>query len=168
VFELSYTQPYQGVSEQMIGSFETDELPIDCFTDTLTSNTPSRRNNKYAQIFATADGWCRAFPMSKKSLAHEGLSLLFKEKEFLTPSSWTEQGNKQWDYSERSVGKWVFVYDKRNRTRRGRMPQKLRSASSNVVLAGRWYTLAAPKRLWDDCLERGIYPGFSHSTDLST
>ncbi|KAI2507367.1 hypothetical protein MHU86_7087 [Fragilaria crotonensis] len=53
-------------------------LPIDCFTDTLVSNTVSRRNNRYAQIFATADGWCRAFPMSKKSLAHEGLSLLFQ------------------------------------------------------------------------------------------
>jgi hypothetical protein len=33
-------------------------LPIDCFTDTLISNLASRRNNKYAQIFATADGWC--------------------------------------------------------------------------------------------------------------
>ncbi len=52
------------------------QLPIDWFTDTLFSNTTSRRNNKCAQIFATADGWCRAFPMSKKSLTHKGLSLL--------------------------------------------------------------------------------------------
>jgi hypothetical protein len=56
-------------------------LPIDCFTDTLISNTASRRNNKYAQIFATADGWCRAYPMAKKSLAHEGLSLLLFQRE---------------------------------------------------------------------------------------
>jgi hypothetical protein len=42
-------------------------LPIDCFTDTLFSNTTSRRNNKCAQIFATPDGWCRAFPMAKTS-----------------------------------------------------------------------------------------------------
>lgn len=69
------------------GHFRTNDrqlryrrFPIDCFTDTLTSNTPSRCNNKYAQIFATADGWCRAFPMSKKSLAHEGLSLLFQRE----------------------------------------------------------------------------------------
>ena len=31
-------------------------LPIDCFTDTLFSNTTSRRNNKCAQIFANT-GW---------------------------------------------------------------------------------------------------------------
>ncbi|KAI2510528.1 Reverse transcriptase (RNA-dependent DNA polymerase) [Fragilaria crotonensis] len=55
-------------------------LAIDCFTDTLISNTVSRRNNKYAQIFATSDGWCRAYPMSKKSMAHEGLSLLFQRE----------------------------------------------------------------------------------------
>jgi hypothetical protein len=53
-------------------------LAIDCFTDTLISNIPSRRNNKYAQIFSTSDGWCRAYPMAKKSMAHEGLSLLFQ------------------------------------------------------------------------------------------
>ena len=44
-------------------------LPIDSFTDTLTSNTKiSCRNKKYhAQIFAMSDGWCcAAFPMSSK------------------------------------------------------------------------------------------------------
>ncbi len=55
-------------------------LPIDCFTDTLFSNTTSRRNNKCMQKLATADGWCRTFPMSKKSLAHEGLSLLLQQE----------------------------------------------------------------------------------------
>ena len=55
-------------------------LPIDCFTDTLFSNTTSRRNNKCAQIFTTLDGWCRALPMSKKSQAHERLSLLLPQE----------------------------------------------------------------------------------------
>ncbi len=55
-------------------------LPIDCFTDTLFSNTTSRCNNKCKQTFATADGWCRAFLMSKKSQAHEGLSLLLQRE----------------------------------------------------------------------------------------
>jgi hypothetical protein len=55
-------------------------LPLDCFTDTLISNTKSRRNNIYAQVFATSDGWCRAYPMQKKSQAHEGLSLLFQRE----------------------------------------------------------------------------------------
>jgi hypothetical protein len=40
-------------------------LPVDCFTDTLIASTTLPRNNKYAQIFATSDGWCRAFPMQK-------------------------------------------------------------------------------------------------------
>ena len=31
-------------------------LPIDCFTDTLISNTKLRRNDLYAQVFATSDG----------------------------------------------------------------------------------------------------------------
>ncbi len=53
----------------------------DCFTDTLISNTTSILNTKYAQIFATTDGWCRAYPIAKKKLdAHEGLSVLFLRK----------------------------------------------------------------------------------------
>ena len=56
------------------------QLPIDCFTDTLESNTVSSRNNKYAQIFATPEGWTRAYPMRKKNEAHEGLSLLFQRE----------------------------------------------------------------------------------------
>ena len=55
-------------------------LPIECFTDTLISKTASRRLNMYAQIFATSDGWCRAYPMRLKSEAHEGLSLLFQRE----------------------------------------------------------------------------------------
>ena len=68
-------------------------LPIDCFTDTLFSNTTSRRNNKCAQIFATPDGWCRAFPMSKKSQAHEGLSLLLQREG--APNSMIMDGAKE-------------------------------------------------------------------------
>ena len=52
-------------------------IRADVFTDTLESFVPSKRGNKYAQIFATQFGWTRAFPMAKKSDAHQGLSLLF-------------------------------------------------------------------------------------------
>ena len=55
-------------------------LPVECFTDTLIAKTPSRRLNSYAQIFSTADGWCRAYPMKTKSEAHDGLSLLFQRE----------------------------------------------------------------------------------------
>jgi hypothetical protein len=40
-------------------------LPVTCFTDTLFSNSKSRQGNKAAQVFCTAKGWIRAFPMAK-------------------------------------------------------------------------------------------------------
>jgi hypothetical protein len=52
-------------------------LPVTCFTDTIFSNSKSRKGNKAAQVFCTADGWTRNFPMAKENDAHEALSLLF-------------------------------------------------------------------------------------------
>jgi len=52
------------------------QLPVDMFTDTMSSKTKSYRGNKCAQVFATANGWTRAFPMERKSDAHDALSLL--------------------------------------------------------------------------------------------
>ena len=46
--------------------------------DTLISGTVSMRGNKYAEIFATDFGWASAYPMKRKSEAHEALSLLFQ------------------------------------------------------------------------------------------
>ena len=76
-----------GLHPMLSRRFRTNErqlryryLPIDCFTDSFVLNTISRRSNKCAQIFATADGWCRAFPMSKKSQAHKGLSQLLHSR----------------------------------------------------------------------------------------
>jgi hypothetical protein len=53
-------------------------LPIKCFTNTLIAKSESRSKNKYAQVFCTAEGWTRAFPMRTKSQAHEALLLLHK------------------------------------------------------------------------------------------
>jgi hypothetical protein len=52
-------------------------LPVTCFTDTMFSNSKSRQGNKSAQVFCTANGCTRAFPMAKEKYAHEALSLLF-------------------------------------------------------------------------------------------
>jgi hypothetical protein len=52
-------------------------LPFTCFTETMLSNSKSRQGNKTAQVFCTANGWTRAFPMAKEKDAHEALSLLF-------------------------------------------------------------------------------------------
>ena len=47
------------------------------FTDTMSSSVLSKNGNKYAQVFSTDFGCVKAFPMQRKSEAHEALSLLF-------------------------------------------------------------------------------------------
>ena len=47
------------------------------FTDTLEASVLSWfRQNRYAQVFATAFSWCRVYPIKKKRVAHHGLSLM--------------------------------------------------------------------------------------------
>jgi hypothetical protein len=132
-------------------------LPIDCFTDTLISNLASRRNNKYAQIFATADGWCRAYPMAKKSQAHEGLSLLFQREG--VPSTIIMDGAR-----EQTMG--LFRRKCREAGVHVRQTEPHTPWSNAVEAAIRelkkgvgrqMVRSAAPKRLWDDCLEREAY-----------
>ena len=50
-------------------------LRSNMFSDTLISSITSKDGNKYAQVFCTDYGWTRAFPMKRKSEAHEALSL---------------------------------------------------------------------------------------------
>jgi hypothetical protein len=52
-------------------------IPVTCFTDTMFSNSKSIQGNKASQVFCTANGWTRAFPMAKEKDAHKSLSLLF-------------------------------------------------------------------------------------------
>ena len=52
-------------------------LPVDLFTDTLEAGVVSHMGNKYAQLYAHRSTWCKAYPMARKSNAHETLSLLF-------------------------------------------------------------------------------------------
>ncbi|KAI2504636.1 Reverse transcriptase (RNA-dependent DNA polymerase) [Fragilaria crotonensis] len=132
-------------------------LPIDCFTDTLISNTTSRRNNKYAQIFATSDGWCRAFPMQKKSLAHEGLSLLF-QREGVPNTIIMDGAREQTMGIFRKKCREVGVHVKQtephtpwSNAAEAAIRELKRGVGRQMVRS------AAPKRLWDDCLERGIH-----------
>ena len=46
-------------------------LPVDLFPDTLEAGIVSHRGNKYAQVYAHRNTWCKAYPMAKKSDAHE-------------------------------------------------------------------------------------------------
>jgi hypothetical protein len=52
-------------------------FPVTCLTETMFSNTKSIVGNNITQVFCTADGWTRAFPMKKEIEAYEALSLLF-------------------------------------------------------------------------------------------
>ena len=56
------------------------KLPVDLFTDTLEARIVSHRGNKYAEIYAYRNTWCKAYPMANKSDAHEILSLLFAQE----------------------------------------------------------------------------------------
>ena len=48
------------------------------FTDMMFANSVSQQGNKCTQVFSTSNGWVCAYPMKKKSEAHEALSLLFQ------------------------------------------------------------------------------------------
>lgn len=132
-------------------------LPIDCFTDTLFSNTTSRRNNKCAQIFATPDGWCRAFPMAKKSQAHEGLSLLLQREG--APNTMIMDGAKEqvmgmFRRKCREAGirvKQTEPYTPWSNAAESAIRELKKGVGRQMVRS------KAPKRLWDDCLEREAY-----------
>ena len=132
-------------------------LAIDCFTDTLISNTRSKRGNSYAQIFATADGWCRAYPMEKKSEAHEGLSLLF-QREGVPNTIIMDNAREQTMGLFRKKCRDAGVHVKQTE------PHSPWSNSAEAAIrelkkgVGRQMVRsAAPKRLWGDCLEREAY-----------
>ena len=139
-------------------------LPIDCFTDTLISNTASRRNNKYAQIFATPDGWCRAFPMKKKSLAHEGLSLLFQREgvpNTMVMDNAREQIMGEFRKKCREVNtrvKQTEPHSPWSNAAEAAIRELKKGVGRQMVRSG------APKRLWDDCLEREAYVRSTHCT----
>ena len=40
----------------------------------------SHRGNRYTQVYAHRNTWCKAYPMAKKSDAHVTLSLLFAQE----------------------------------------------------------------------------------------
>ena len=63
----------------MIECSGTGDCLLIC-SDTLEAEIVSHRGNKYAQVYAHRNTWCKAYPMAKKSDAHETLSLLFAQE----------------------------------------------------------------------------------------
>ena len=73
VLNLNMTRRYQTNDRQLRYRLLSHHI----FTDTLEVSVRSWfHQNRYAQVFATAFGWCRIYPMRKKRDAHHGLSLM--------------------------------------------------------------------------------------------
>ena len=132
-------------------------LPIDLFTDTMFSKTLSSRGNKCAQIFTNANGWTRAYPMEKKSQAHEALSLLHQREG--VPNVMIMDGAKEqvaglFRKKCRQAGshvKQTEPYTPWSNAAEGAIRELKKGVGRKMIRS------KAPKRLWDDCLEREAY-----------
>ena len=132
-------------------------LRCDLFTDTLESSVLSKRQNRYAQVFGSSWGWARAFPMKKKSDAHEALSLLFARDG--VPNKMIMDGAK-----EQIMGEFRRKCREADCHVRQTEPYTPWSNAAEGVIrelkkgvARKMLETKAPKRLWDDCLELEAY-----------
>jgi len=129
-------------------------LPVDMFTDTMISKVKSRRQNQYAQIYATAEGWTRAYPMQTKSQAHETLSMLHQQvgvPNVMIMDGSKEQTLGQFRHKCRQAGshvKQTEPYSPWQNAAEGAI-RELKKGSGREMVRSR-----APKKLWDYCLER--------------
>ena len=129
-------------------------LAVDMFTDTMFSKVKSKRGNTCAQVFATQHGWARAYAMKKESQAHEALSLLHQRVG--VPNVMVMDGSKTqtlgtFRHKCRQAGshvKQTEPYTAFSNAAEGCIRELKRGTGRNMVRSG------APKRLWDDCLER--------------
>jgi hypothetical protein len=128
-------------------------LRSDVFTDTLITNVISKRMNRYAQVFVTSYGWCRVFPMRKKSDAHEALSLLFKRDgvppKIICDGS-LEQVKGRFNQKTREADCWtkqIEPYSQWQNAAEGGIREVKKGAGRKMVKK------KSPKMLWDDCLE---------------
>jgi hypothetical protein len=132
-------------------------LPVTCFTDKMFSNSNSRQGNKAAQVFCTANGWTRAFPMAKEKDEHEALSLLFHRD--AVPNVMVMVGAKtyiQGDFRRklREAGchnKQMEQHKPKSNAAEGSIRELKRGVQREMVRYGE------PNRLWDDCLIREAY-----------
>ena len=124
------------------------------FTDTMFSKVKSKRGNTCAQVLSTAEGWTCVYPMKKKSEAHEALSLLHQREG--VPNVMVMDGSKEqllgkFHHKCRQAGshvKQTEPYTPWSNAAEGAIREVKRGAGREMVRS------RAPKRLWDDCLER--------------
>ena len=108
-------------------------------------------------MFATADGWYRAFPMSKKSQAYKGLSLLLRREG--APNTMIMDGAQEQVMGMsrrkcRESGIWLKQtepYTPWSNAAEAAI-RKLKMGVGRLMVGSK-----APKRLWDNCLEQEAY-----------
>jgi len=133
-------------------------LPVEMFTDTLESSRVSwYRRNKYAQVFATRNGWVRAFPMRKKSDAHEGFSLMAQRDGI--PTAIIADGSKEQTLGQfrkkcKEAGvrfKQTEPYSPWQNAAEGNIRELKRGAGRKMLKK------RSPAALWDHCIELESY-----------
>ena len=128
-------------------------LRSNMFSDTLISSITSKDGNKYAQVFCTDYGWTRAFPMKRKSEAHEALSLLFSREG--VPPVMVIDGSKEQVKGQfkRKLAladchlRQIEPYSPWMNAAEGSIRELKRGAGRKMEKAG------SPKKLWDHLLE---------------
>ena len=145
----SMSKPYR-TNDRML---RYRRLRVDMFTDTMFSDVTSKRGNKCAQIYCTNFGWVRAYPMKKKSQAHETFSNLCST--IGVPSALIMDGAREQIMGEfRCKAKEV---DCRMKPLEPYTPwanaaesaiRELKKSTGHKMIATK-----TPKKLWDDCLE---------------
>ena len=141
-------------------------LAVEMFTDTLFSKVKSKRGNTCSQVFGTAGGWARAYPMKLKSQAHEALSLLHQREgvpNVMIMDGSGEQTQGKFRHKCRQAGthvKQTEPYTPFSNAAEGTIRELKRGAGRDMVRS------RAPKRLWDDCLERQALVRSSTAHDI--
>jgi hypothetical protein len=126
-------------------------LPVTCFTDTMFSNSKSIQGTKAAQVFCTANGWTRDFPMAKEKDAHEALPLLFHRDG--VPNVMVMDGTK----AQIQGGFRRKLLEAVCHTKHTEPHTPTPNASEGSITELKRGVGLEMVRLWDDCLVRKTY-----------
>jgi transposase len=123
------------------------------FTDTLESSVKSKQGNQYARVFGMPIGWTRAYPMKKKSEAHEGLGLMFARNgvpDTMVMDNAKEQVMGEFRRKSREAGchiRQMEPYSPWSNAAEGSIKELKKGVARKMISS------KALKPLWDDCLE---------------
>ena len=104
-------------------------LRHEVFTDTMQAKTKYRCGELYTQVYATGFHWLQAHPKTKKSDAHETLSLVFQRDG--VPPRMIMDGSKEkpWAGLKRNARMMIVTSNRPTPTPRGKMKLKVPSRS---------------------------------------